>query len=125
MLAGSIVAVCRATLRHALLAGAGLKFLAYAIVMFDRDAFEFVIADTGSAMVGLLLLHAWKAATRRDAASRWVFVALGLSALAAAVQYSQLALHAHFNYNDLYHVIQIAAMVTFYKAGKLMRDATS
>ena len=123
MLAGSILAVCGGAVRHALLAVAGLKFMAYAVVMFDRDAFEFVVADTGGAMVGLLLLHGWKAATRNDTASRWVLFAVALSALAAAVQYGRVALHAHFNHNDLYHVVQIAAMVTFYKAGKLMRDA--
>jgi hypothetical protein len=124
MLAGSIVAVCRGAMRHALLAAAGLKFLAYAVVMFDRDAFAYVIADTGGAMLGLLLLHGWKAATQRDAASRWVLVALTLSALAAAVQYAGIALHAHFNHNDLYHVIQILAMLVFYRAGKLLHDAT-
>ena len=123
MLAGSIVAVCGGTVRRVLLAAAALKFLAYAVVMFGRDAFEFVVADTGGAMVGLLLLHGWKAATRNDTASRWVLFAVALSALAAAVQYGRVALHAHFNHNDLYHVVQIAAMVTFYKAGKLMRDA--
>lgn len=58
-----------------------------------------------------------------DMASRWVLFALALSALAAGVQYGRWALHAHFNHNDLYHVIQIGAMVLFYKAGKLLRDA--
>ncbi|MBI3916944.1 MAG: hypothetical protein HY322_08050 [Betaproteobacteria bacterium] len=125
MLAGSIIAVCGGAVRRVFLATAALKFLAYAVVMLGRDAFEFVVADTGGAMAGLLLLHGWKATTRNDAASRWVLVAVALSALAAAVQYGRVALHAHFNHNDLYHVIQIAAMVTFYKAGKLMRDAIS
>lgn len=125
MLAGSIIAVCAGRVRHALLAVAGLKFLAYALVMLDRDAFEFVIADTSGAMAGLILLHGWKAAARRDVASRWALAAVAVSALAAAVQYGRVALHAHFNHNDLYHVIQIAAMLTFYQAGKLLHDATS
>jgi hypothetical protein len=33
------------------------------------------------------------------------------------------ALHQHFNHNDLYHVIQIAAMVLFYIGAKQLRDA--
>ena len=57
MLAGSIVSVCAGATRHVLLAAAGLKFLAYSVVMLDRNAFAFVIADTGSAMAGLVLLH--------------------------------------------------------------------
>ena len=40
---------------------------------------------------------------------------VAVSVLAALVQASGFALHAHFNHNDLYHVIQIAAMFAFYK----------
>jgi hypothetical protein len=28
---------------------------------------------------------------------------------------SGIALHPHFNHNDLYHVVQIAAMLLFYR----------
>ena len=123
MLAGSIVSVSTGVMRRALLGIAGLKFLAYSVVMFDRNAFEFVIADTGGAMAGMLLLHGWNALRWHDAASRWALIALALSALGAGVQYGRVAPHEYFNHNDLYHVIQIAAMVAFYKAGKLLRDA--
>jgi uncharacterized protein DUF6962 len=123
MLAGSIVSVCTGAIRHALLAAAGLKFFAFSVVMLDRNAFEFVIADTGGAMAGLVLLHGWNAARRRDAASRWALFAVALSALAATAQYGGVALHAHFNHNDLYHVIQIVAMMLFYQAGRVLHDA--
>jgi hypothetical protein len=42
--------------------------------------------------------------------------------LAAAVQASGFALHRHFNHNDLYHVVQIAAMVLFYTGARRLRD---
>lgn len=125
MVAGSIIAAASGMMRQLLLGLAGLKFLAFSAVMLDHDAYAFVIADTGGAMLALLLLHAWKSAAQDDAASRWALAAVALSGLAAAAQYWRIALHAHFNHNDLYHVIQIAAMVTFYRAGKLMRDTTA
>ena len=46
-----------------------------------------------------------------------------VSALAAAVQASGFSLHQHFNHNDLYHVIQIAAMALLYKGARRLRDA--
>jgi hypothetical protein len=33
-----------------------------------------------------------------------------------------VALHEHFNYNDLYHVVQIAAMALYYAGAKRMTD---
>jgi hypothetical protein len=39
---------------------------------------------------------------------------VAVSVLAGLVQASGFALHAHFNHNDLYHVIQTAAMFAFY-----------
>jgi hypothetical protein len=58
----------------------------------------------------------------RDRASRWMFGAVGASALAAGVQASGFALHRHFNHNDMYHVIQIAAMALFYIGAGRLRD---
>lgn len=42
--------------------------------------------------------------------------------LAASVQASGFALHRHFNHNDLYHVIQIAAMVLLFVGARQLRD---
>jgi hypothetical protein len=58
----------------------------------------------------------------RDPASRWILAGVGVSVLAAGVQASGLALHRHFNHNDLYHVIQIAAMILLYAGAKRLRD---
>jgi hypothetical protein len=40
---------------------------------------------------------------------------VALSVAAALAQALGVALHRHFNHNDLYHVIQIAAMLLFYR----------
>jgi hypothetical protein len=47
---------------------------------------------------------------------------VGVSVLAAGVQASGFTLHRDFNHNDLYHVIQIAAMILFYAGAKGLRD---
>ncbi len=40
----------------------------------------------------------------------------------AGVQASGFTLHRHFNHNDLYHVIQMAATVMLYRGALLARD---
>ena len=74
-------------------------------------------------MALMVALHGWSAASRRDSASLLVLAAVAVSALAALVQYSRFAPDGPFNHNDLYHLVQIAAMTLFYKAGKLLRDS--
>ena len=59
---------------------------------------------------------------RRDRASRWILAGVGVSVLAAGVQASGFALHRNFNHNDLYHVIQIAAMILLYAGARRLRD---
>jgi hypothetical protein len=124
MMAGSVLDTTRGAVRAGLLAIAGAQLVAYAAWMLTRDAYGFVVLDTAIAMATLLLLHGWSAVSRRDEASCWALAGIAVSALAAAVQYYHVALHEHFNHNDLYHVIQIAAMALFFRGGKLLRDRT-
>ncbi|HSC94761.1 MAG TPA: hypothetical protein VLC73_07310 [Burkholderiales bacterium] len=122
MMAGSILATARGAVRTALLACAGIQLAAYTAWMLGHDEYRYVVLNSAITMVVLLLLHGWSAAARRDEASFWVFAAIAVSALAALVQYHRVALHDHFNHNDLYHVIQIAGVALFYRGGKLLRD---
>ena len=122
MMAGSAHATTAGSPRKLLLVLAAGQFLLYAAWMMGHDDYIFVVADTAAAMAALVILHAWSYAVRRDPASAWMLAAVAVSALAAAVQASGLALHQDFNHNDLYHVIQIAAMTLFYTGAKLLRD---
>jgi hypothetical protein len=76
--------------------------------MLSRDDFVWVILDTGSALAIVAVLH-----LRRF--NGWMLAGVGVSVAAALAQAGGVALHRHFNHNDLYHVIQIAAMVLFYR----------
>lgn len=122
MLYGSATATTAGGVRRLLLVLAGAKLALYSLWMLGHDDFIFVIADTAAAMAGIAALHLWSLLCSRDAASRWILGAVGISVLAAVVQASGYALHRHFNHNDLYHVIQIVAMVLYYKGAKLLRD---
>jgi hypothetical protein len=125
MMAGSFFATTRGTARTALLAIAAAQLVAYSAWMLVHDEYRYVVLDTAMAMAALLLLHGWSAATRRDRASYWVLAGIGASAVAAAVQFHGVSLHEHLNHNDLYHLIQLAGMVLFFRGGKLLRDRTA
>lgn len=119
MLAASVNAVTTGAARNALIAFAVVKLAVYLGWMIGHDEYIWVILDTGSALLLVAALSLW---TARDPASRWILAGVGVSVLAAGVQASGFALHQHFNHNDLYHVIQIAAMVLFYAGARQLRD---
>ena len=52
----------------------------------------------------------------------WLIAGVLVSLVAGIVQARRLALHRHFNHNDLYHVIQMAALYAFYRGGALLVD---
>jgi len=122
MLAGSAYAATTGGLRLALLAFAAVKLAGFALWIQANQGFIVVILDTGIAMLLVALLHALD---RRNAASRWILAGVGASLAGAAVQAAGLAPHPHFNHNDLYHVIQIAAMVLYYRGVATMQDRRS
>ena len=114
MLAGSAAAVFPGRTGKALLAIAAAKLAIYSAWMLFHSQYIYVIADTGIALVAVAALHAWSALRRRDRASLWMLAGVGVSLLAAAVQASGYAPNRAFNHNDLYHVIQIGAMLLLY-----------
>lgn len=122
MLAGSALAVAAGGLRRGLLVFAAAKFALYAGWMLTHDDFIYVIADSGVSVLGVAALHAWQAWRNSDRASAWVLGGVAISLLAAAVQASGFALHRHFNHNDLYHLVQIAAVACFYAGASRLHD---
>jgi len=119
MLAGSAISVTAGNARKTLVAIAAAKLAVYSGWMVGHSEYIYVIADTGAALVLVAALHLFSA---RDRASRWILAGVGVSVLAAGVQASGFALHRNFNHNDLYHVIQIAAMILLYAGARRLRD---
>ena len=122
MLAGSVIATTAGGARKSLLAFSAVKLAIYSGWMVGHSEYIYVIADTGTALILVAALHFWSAARDRNHAARWMLGGVGVSVLAASVQASGFALHRHFNRNDLYHVIQIAAMMLFYAGAIRLRD---
>lgn len=107
MVVGSAFLTTSGKLLQFLILLAVVKLLAYTVWMLGHDEFIWVVADTVSALVIVALLHLWRF-------NGWMLAGVAVSFLAGAVQASGFALHEHFNHNDLYHVVQIVAMLLFY-----------
>jgi hypothetical protein len=115
MLTGSAIASVSGTARKLILTFAAAKLLGYSAWMLKRDDFIFVVLDTGIAFAAVAALHLWRL-------NGWILAGVAVSVAAALVQASGFALHQHFNHNDLYHVIQIAAMVLLYRGARRLND---
>src|SRR5258707_12560361 len=115
---GSAYAPTPASLRHAMLVLVALKLALFWAWTWHEPRFIWVVADSGAAFALVALLHCFK----RDAAARGILCGVGLSLAPGAAQASGFDLHRHFNHNDLYHVIQIAALVAFYRSVRRMTD---
>ena len=83
--------------------------------MLFHDEFIYVVIDSGAAFAVVAALHLWRF-------NGWILAGVAVSILAAVVQASGIALHRHFNHNDLYHVVQMAAMVLLYRGARLLVD---
>jgi len=116
MVLGSAIATLSGAARNVIVTVALAKLVVYCAWITVRDEFIFVVLDTGIAFAMVAALHLW----------RWnalVLAGVALSVGAALAQASGLALHRHFNHNDLYHVIQIAAMALLYRGARRLRDS--
>jgi len=117
MVAGSAIAVLSRAPQTVVLVLANTQLLVYATWMMMRDEFIFVIVDTGLAFAAVAVLHLLRF-------NGWILAGVAVSVVAALSQASGFALHPHFNHNDLYHVIQVAAMVLFYRGARRLTDSS-
>lgn len=121
MVVASIVAVLRPPWRQWLLALAVLKLAIYAAWMLTHSEYRYVIYDYAPSLLGVLILHILAWLERARGAAWMVAGALG-SFAAAAIQLSGIRLSEHFNHNDLYHVVQLAAFGGFYLGARRLGE---
>jgi hypothetical protein len=105
MVVGSSIATTHGLPRKIMLAFAAVKLVVYEAWMLSHDDYLYVIVDTGVALAIVAVLHR----------SPWMLAGVAVSLVAAGVQASGFDLHPHLNHNDLYHLVQIAAMILFYR----------
>lgn len=119
--AAAIASLVAPLWRRLLRIAAAIQLIVYAAWMARHDDFIYVIAGYGTAMiiVAFLQLRDLRAAPSR---ARLILAGIGVSVGGAIVQASGVALHRHFNHNDLYHVIQLVATYLLYRGGLLLGD---
>jgi len=122
LLAAAVVAATTGTLQRVLIAVVCVKLAVYAWNISTSDRFTLVIADYGAALIAVLLAAWFVAPSGLTPAVWWITGAVAVSAVAGVIQYAHLAPHAHFNHNDLFHVVQMAAIYLLYRGGLLLRD---
>ena len=108
MVVGSALQTTRGNVLRTLVAFAAIKWVLYTAWMIRHDDFIWVVVDTGMALLIVGALYLWRF-------NGWMLAGVAISIVAGVVQASGLRLHEHFNHNDLYHVIQIAAMLALYR----------
>jgi len=111
----------RPPIRRLMLMIASIQFAGYAAWMLWHDDFVYVIYDYVPAMLVVLAIQ-YLDRHRNPASTRWVAAGILLSFLAAAIQQSGLTLHPSFNHNDVYHVVQMAAVLVLARGGAAMQD---
>jgi hypothetical protein len=100
---------------------AAIKVAAFALATIVQPQFVIAIVAYGTSLVAwtvaaLALRPPWRAP---------LFTGVGLSVLAATVQQAHLSPSAHFNHNDLYHVMQALALIAFYHTAKQLQPEPS
>lgn len=120
LLAGAVVAWAPGAYQVSLLGLAGFRLGVYLILLGSHQEFRYVVYDFAGTLIALLAL-ALLGCARHPAAVRMTLAGLAVSFLGALVQRSGVRLHEHLNHNDLFHLIQIAGLYCFYRAGRALR----
>ena len=121
MLLGIIVATFDSWLRTILSFFTLAKFAVFGFWMMGHSDFKYVIYDYVPSMVAILLIQVWLLIRSGAASAKWLIYGILVSFAAAGVQQSGFDLHQHFNHNDLYHVVQVAAMYLLYRGAVLLK----
>lgn len=95
----------------ALYLGQGLG-LVWAVTVWSIAASAALLIACG---VGSVLRPLVTNLLRKKAGHNWLWRAVILTLSGLAVQQSGWSLHEHFNYNDLYHVVQMAGLYCLYR----------
>ena len=123
LLVSVISATCTGATRHTLAILAAFKLVFYSLWMLWHHEFIYVILEYGSTL--LLVLALLAANLIRGVPGHRAYLSGGIlvSIAAALIQQSGIRIHAHFNHNDLMHVVQMGAVWLLYQGGRRLQDA--
>lgn len=120
MLAAAVLVSPSGSLRAAGLSVVAVKLLAVTALLARRPEFRPALVDHGIALVAVLALQLVAWAGQGAASAPWIIAGIAVSAVAGTIQALGIAPHPRFNHNDLYHVVQIAALWLLYRGGLLL-----
>lgn len=112
----------RGWMRTAILVAVGFKLLVYLVSVARRPQFRLAAADHVATLAVLLAAALYAMARWHAAGMGWLVAGVGVSLIGVLVQVRHVAIHRHFNHNDLYHVIQMLALSLFFRGGVLLVD---
>ena len=114
---GATRALVPQRIARALVIASIVLFVTYLAWMTTHDEFIYMIAFYGTMMLATLVICIvrYRIAPR---ACALIVSGIAIAALAAAVQASHIDPFAHFNHNDLYHVIQMVSLFVTYRGAR-------
>jgi hypothetical protein len=112
----------RGSIRTVILAFAAIKLVVFMRRVARQPEFRIAAVDYGGALAVVLVGGAYEMFRRGSPGMVWLIAGVMVSLVAGIVQARGRALHRHFNHNDLYHVIQMAALYAFYRGGTVLVD---
>ncbi len=115
MLSATLIAYMPDPWKNIFLVITVLQFVVYVLIVSGSNDFRYVIYNYVPATIAILLL----AIIHKNF---WLVGAVIISFAGAAIQRSGVQLHKHFNFNDIYHLVQMVAMYFFYRGGKLLQS---
>lgn len=121
MLLASVVSSVPRSIRVWLLAAIGLKSILYFHGIESQDDFTYIVIDYLSAMAIVLMLQFRQLSTQPVSAT-WIIAGILISVLAVTIQASRVFIAPYFNYNDIYHLIQMVALYCLFKGATLLKD---
>lgn len=122
VVAGTAFATTAGAWRTVLVSISLIQLLIYTGWMATHDEFVYVILNYAPSMILVFILQAIALARRRLGSELFIMGGVVVSFVGAGVQQSGLALHHHFNHNDIYHLIQMVGIYLFYRGALKLRD---
>jgi len=92
-----------------------VAFLVYAAWMISHDDFLYVIYFYVPAMLLIAALQVWALLGKQSHGAGWILGGVVVTLFGAVVQQSGFTLHTHFNYNDMFHLIQVVGLLLFFR----------
>lgn len=88
---------------------------------FQNVSFKLVILDYLPVLLLLLAMNVKDLIQRKSPAAKKMVLGIVISIVGTLIQISGFSIHSHFNYNDIYHVIQMVSIALMFQAVKLKK----